>query len=152
MEVIFGLVFIVLVIIGSGMYLSDRPGWHATFKRVSRGVRANLESGKEAKMLEKLPDTDAKEAWMATFEGKPLAVEQNKTTLKHEIVRHSYEKSLGDLWPKWHCKCGHSYAEPVIYTGLADAEKRARQGGQNHVRTQNALEEKLEKSKGQWAF
>lgn len=140
-------------VLAIGAYNADPEGWKATFKRLSRVSRANLEAAKDVPVLEpakKLEDKAVKE-WEAEFSGKPLALPE--TQLKHVIVKTDYYKAhTGGYWPQWHCKCGASDKHPVISDGLHAAERRALKAGANHVKSMNEVEEKLHKSGGKFAF
>lgn len=151
--VAFGALFLLLMIIGTAIYRSDMDGWNATFKRLSRFTRASLESGKDVKLLEKLPEKDAHDAWTAAYEGEPqTAVEPVKSELNHELVKLDYYSSYGgEKWPRWTCKCGSKGYTPTI-NGLKWAQDNAKKDAATHVRSQNEAEEFLRKSDGKFAF
>ena len=97
-------VFLAFFVINVVLYLLDRKGWHATAKRVTRIVRANIESAKPLKALEQRSDKAEKDKWTAEFEGKALV--EGKAAPKHEISRTWYANYGGSVHPFWQCKCG----------------------------------------------
>lgn len=132
-------VFLVLFFVAVGLYLSDRKGWNATAKRVTKIVRANIESAKTVKAIERKAEKNALDKWTAEFEGKAL-----DTGPKHRIVKTWYGKFSGELRPFWKCKCGHS--DWHISIDMASIRSK------EHVRQQNHAEELLAKNGGTHAW
>lgn len=143
MELIFGMIFLMVVLATSGIYFSDRSGWNATFKRISRMTRASLESKKEAKLLEKLPQTEAKDAWTAQFNGKAVTA-ITAPALKHEIVQTWFGEYGGSIVPQYKCRCG--------YKDFGNNVEWARKKAATHVKEQNAAEVLLTKNGGTHAW
>lgn len=132
------LTILVLGGLGTGLYLSDRSGWNATAKRLSKVVRANLEFKKDKDKM--LPMLDSDE-WTRQFQGKPAELPEAKK--KHYIVKTDfYRTHLGD-WPRWKCKCGQSEHTPVLnnFGGLPAAIKDAQRDADRHVSQANKQEE-----------
>lgn len=73
---------------------------------------------------------------------------------RHEIVKHDYYHAYAsERWPRWVCKCGDSgYAITTEYEPLEATEREARRNGQDHVRKATAIDDRLEKSNGKFAF
>lgn len=137
-ELVLGIVFVILVLVGGGVYLADRPGWNRTLKRVSRMTRASVESRKGGVVaLKKRPEGQKalKAEWEAEFTG--VAVASSPSLAKHAIVKLDYHTLCHDgLWPQWTCKCGKS-AYQVSSRGtysLSAAERLARKAAETHVR------------------
>lgn len=84
---------------------------------------------------------------------EPLQPPVAKVT-RHEIIKHDYYNAYdNERWPQWHCKCGDSgYAITTEYESLEATEKEARRGGQDHVRKATVIDDRLDKSNGQFAF
>jgi hypothetical protein len=135
------LVILFLVVVGGyGIYLSDRKGWNATFKRLSTVARANLEAGKPVKAVTAKTEKDEKDKWTAEFEGKSLELDGPK----HEIVRTWYAKISGEVRPHFQCKCG--FKDWHLY--VPDAKRTANR----HVSEQNEAEELLARNGGTHAW
>jgi hypothetical protein len=142
LELIVGGVFLLIVFIIGGIYMSDRQGWNATFKRLSRISRASLES-RSTTSIGRVP-TGEKERWMAEFTGKTAEL----TTLpepKHAIVKHNYYETHMGPWPQWVCKCGTKQYEVVIGR-LARHERAAARHGKQHVRKMNKQDKTIDNS------
>jgi hypothetical protein len=73
---------------------------------------------------------------------------------RHEIIKHDYYNAYAnERWPQWHCKCGDSgYAITTVYESLEATEREARRDGQDHVRKATIIDERLEKTNGNFAF
>lgn len=139
--VFFGVILLIMMITGTALYRSDPNGWNATFNRISRFTRASLSSGKNAKLLEKLPEKDAKDAWVAQFEGRAIT---EKPEVKHVIVRTWFQNYGGSISPFWKCKCGAQDWHVAIDAAKRDADM--------HVKTQNAAEALLARNGGTHAW
>lgn len=164
-EIILTGLFVLAVLGGIQIYRSDRAGWNATFKRLSRMVRANIESSKPIKGITAKVETRAVESWEHSFK----AIEQPKNViasaprygdsvveprkLKHAIVKHDYKISSGNMYPRWNCKCGASdYVYVHEWRTLEKAQRDARAGGESHVTNANKAEEMLANSRGNFAW
>lgn len=150
MELLFIPVIMLVFAVAFGVYWSDRPGWNATFKRISRISRAELEAKKEPKALTARVPVATKDAWEAEFTGKQI---ESKPKEKHYVVKTWYQKvSTGELWPYAKCGCGHEERSAVISDGMKPAERRCREKINDHIRTMNEAENLLKKNNGQFAF
>lgn len=144
-------VFLVLFLIATGVYLSDRKGWNATAKRLTTIARANLEAKKPIKTLEPVKDKDDWEQRFKAIENPPSAALVRAKKRKHEIVKRDYELALGRLWPRVTCKCGFSASTPDgIYTEKKTFELTAEKGDK-HVSIMNKADELKESGNNfQW--
>lgn len=138
-EIILTGLFVLAVLGGIQIYRSDRAGWNATFKRLSRMVRASIESSKPVKQLEPVAKKAELDTWTAEFEGKEL-----ETANKHVIVRTWYHKIGGEIRPYWKCKCGVSDWHVNV--------NRANQKSKEHVKEQNAAEKLMARNGGTHAW
>lgn len=132
-------VFLFILVVSVGIYLTDRKGWNSTAKRLSNIVRAHIESAKPVKKIEKKLEQDAADSWMAEFEG-----EISETDEKHVIVKTWYGMYGGELTPMFKCKCGYQY------WGLDAIHAKRR--SEEHVHEQNAAEELLKRNGGTHAW
>lgn len=132
-------VFLVVFLFGVWMYSRDPKGWNATAKRLSNIIRANIESAKPVKAIEKVAETYEKDKWTAEFEGKEL-----DTGPKHVIVKTWYARYGGEVRPHWKCKCGHA----DWHINLEAASRKSK----DHVREQNQAEANLAKNGGTHAW
>lgn len=154
----FFIVFLVVVVIGGFIYKADRAGWHATAKRLSRMVRASIESSKPVKEITAKVETHAVESWERDFKAieKPQAAQValvEPRNQKHVIVKRVYQKvSTGEIWPYVYCKCGWKGRNPTGIWSEAETLSRTARQGEAHVKSQNEAEEKLAKSKGNFAW
>lgn len=139
MELIFGGLALLVVLAVGGIYFSDRQGWNATFKRVSRIARASLDS-RSFKSLERVQTGD-KARWEAAYSGRPAALEPLPER-KHEIVALNYRNTHLGPWPKWKCKCGHG-GEVVVIGALWAHEMTAKRHAKAHVRKANRRDRKV---------
>lgn len=141
--------FVAMLLVGGGVYLSDRKGWNRTLGRVSRTARASIESRKGLALESRVGSQKALKAeWESEFTGKPMAAVSDK---KHLIVRHDYYPAFNGAWPRWTCKCG---ATGRTSTGIWSEQETIRktvQEGKDHVRIFNDVEEK-KASKEQFMF
>lgn len=141
MEYIFLVVFVASVV----MYLTDRKGWHATAKRLTTIVRANIEAGKPVKAIEPVKQFDEWENSFKSIENPPsAALVPAKPALKHVIVKTWYEAVAGSVRPHWKCRCGRYDWE----LDLSEAHRLSKR----HVKEQNAAEELLAKNGGTHAW
>ena len=136
---IFAIIFFLSLVVSGALYLSDRKGWNATAKRLTTIVRANIESAKPVKAIEKVAVTHELDKWTAEFEGKQL-----ESNLKHEIVKTWYARVLGTIRPHYKCKCGHTDWELDIDIAVRTSKK--------HVKEQNAAEVLLARNGGTHAW
>lgn len=150
-------VFGLIILVCTAIYLSDRQGWNATIKRLSRITRASIEHARMGETPAKARrHKGAVEAWEAEFNGKPiespapsamqmLTAESNiwwvPTGINHEITKLDYEKTHLGPWPRWTCKCGATQSKPVVHT-LEAAQAAAKREAEEHVRTMNDNEAK----------
>jgi hypothetical protein len=165
MEIVFIILFALTVVGGIAIYRSDRAGWDATFKRLSRMVRANIESSKPIKGITAKVETRAVESWEQSFK----AIEQPKNVIasapkygeavveprnqRHAITKRGYAKvSTGELWPQVVCKCGWSGKLPTGIWSQEETLRRTAEKGESHVHSQNAADEMLSKTKGNFAW
>lgn len=150
MELFVGLAVVVFALIG--MYFTDRKGWNATAKRLSRLVRAQLESAKPLKKLEKKVVTKELDSWETEF--KQLQGITPESQLKHRIVKTGFYKTTSyGLWPEWHCKCGVKGQEPTSsYQSMEGTYADARKSAEKHVDSANKAEELLDKTNGNFAW
>lgn len=139
MELIFGGVAFVVVLAVTGIYLSDRQGLNAAFKRVARFIRVSLDS--QTQRAIDRHQTSEKTRWEAAFSGKPAALEPLPER-KHEIVALNYRETHLGPWPKWKCKCGHGN-EIVVIHPLWVHERTAKRQAKAHVRKANRRELKV---------
>lgn len=144
------LAFIGVSIFVGVLYLSDRPGWNATAKRLSRMVRAQIEAGKPVKALESRHKQTELTQWEADFKAieKPSEAEEPK----HVIVQHRYKNAFNGAWPEWVCKCGASGSTPTGVYSDAETHRKARLRGERHVKSMNEAEERLKKNGGKFAW
>lgn len=92
MEVFLIILVVTAFVSGVGFifYRLDPDGWKSTGKRVTRFIRAEIESRGEKKSLtaiELLPEEDAREAWESEFKGKPKEV-TNPMTYDELVKRY----------------------------------------------------------------
>lgn len=145
LELIIGCLFLVLFVVGGGVYLADRPGWNRTLKRVSRISRASLEAKKSGAGAAIEPRRDSQKAlkdeWEGEFTGKTVAPAAVPAKLNHVIVKHDFYMAIGGTtpWPRWRCKCGIGDSLPSG-GGLESAINVAKRNGEEHVRIFNKLE------------
>lgn len=132
-------VFLAIFVIIAGLYLADRKGWNATAKRLTTIVRANIESGKPVKQIERKIEKKAQADWDEQFTGKPVASGKN-----HEIAKTWYARVGGDVYPHWRCKCGQS--------GWHINVEHANRTAQAHIRDQNKGDELLKLNGGTRAW
>jgi len=84
---------------------------------------------------------------------EPIQAPAPVVNLKHEIVKHTFSRMLGEVQPKWVCKCGSSgYFWVHQYRSFEQAQRDARKAGASHVYEMNKAEEALAKSNGNFAF
>lgn len=136
---IFSIIFFISLVVSGVLYLADRKGWNATAKRLTTIVRANLESGKPVKAIDKVAVTKELDKWTAEFEGKQI-----ESGLKHEIVRTWYARVGGTIYPHYKCKCGHS----DWHLNIDAADKKSKE----HVKNQNHAEVLLARNGGTRAW
>jgi hypothetical protein len=133
-------IFLIVIVIGVCIYLTDRKGWNATARRLSNIVRANIESAKPIKQIEKKIEQHEIDSWTAEFEGRP--VDEGP---KHVIIKTWFSELSGvGLRPYYKCKCGYS----DWHTDIEYATIKSRE----HVREQNKADELLKKNGGTKAW
>lgn len=149
MELLVGLSVVVLALVG--IYFTDRSGWHGTAKRLSRILRAQIESAKPIKSLTRKAVTKELDSWETEF--KQLQGIPDEKTLKHGIVRTGYYNATNyGLWPRWWCKCGVSQYTALGGGSMEAAQRDARKTAEHHVREANKSEELLAKTNGDFAW
>lgn len=129
-------IFWIVIVIGAGIYLTDRKGWNTTAKRLSTIVRAHIESARPLKQIEKKIEQRELDSWTAEFEGT--------TGPGHEIVRTWFANFGGELRPFFKCKCGYS----TWHVNLDAANRIANE----HIFEQNKADELLKKNGGTRAW
>lgn len=121
------------------MYQIDKTGWHGTIKRLSTIIRANLESSKPIKAIEKKAKNKAIDTWTNDYN---QALGQGLSKKKHEIVKTYFKKrASGNIYPHYKCKCG--------FEDWSSSLGMARTYAKEHVEQQNKAEELLAISNGQ---
>lgn len=139
LAVLFGLVG-ALGLIGTATYRADPKGWQMTVKRLSRTIRAHVESGKPAKQIEKVKPAEIEE-WDAQFHGKPKAIAP--VVFEHKIVEKWFATKAGTYYPHWKCSCGHTN----WHIDESSANRKAREHMDNFNKAEKA---KASGSKLQW--
>jgi hypothetical protein len=147
-------VFLFIFVIAAGFYFSDRKGWHATAKRLSTIVRANLEAGKPVAAIEPIKDQDD---WVQKFKAieNPPSAALKPVNTNHMLVKTSYYKTESyGLWPQWHCKCGEKGHEATgsSSNGMESAKRRAKMAAETHFKTAIAAEEMQAKTGGKFSW
>lgn len=147
---VFIILFIALFVCG-GVYLTDRSGWNGTAKRLSRIVRAQIESAKPVKSLTRKAVTQELDSWETEFKQIQGIIPDSK--LKHRIVKTGYyhAQSYG-LWPRWWCKCGVSQYHALGGGSMSSAQREAKRAADHHVSEANKSEEMLAKTNGDFAW
>jgi len=120
------------------IYNLDRAGWNATGKRISTYIRANIESAKPIKQLEKKHEEVARQDWEQQFYGEV------DTEERHEIIKTWYANTCLGIAAHWKCKCGFK----DYHTSTDTAAWCARR----HVNEQNAGEKLLKTNGGTKAW
>lgn len=144
MDIIFLALFVGVVV----MYMLDRKGWNATFKRVSTIIRANIESGTPIKTLEPSKEHDD---WTKKFKEIENPASAAKPKPRHEVVSRDYEYAVGKLWPRATCKCGFRASTPPGIWSESQTFSKTKVKMDDHVRLMNKADElKASGEKFQW--
>lgn len=128
--------FLILIAICVCIYLTDRKGWNATAKRLSVIIRANIESARPIKQIEKKVEQHEIDSWTAEFEGE--------TEPGHAIVKTWLGTVGGIDSAHFKCKCG--------YTNWNSTIERASDSSKKHVLEHNRADEMLKKNGGTRAW
>lgn len=142
MELVGLVVFGLFVLLGA-FYMLDRPGWHATGKRISTYIRANIEGSKPIKQLEKKHEKVVEQNWDNQFK----ALDKNSVSgEKHEIIRTWFKNVSGvGIRPHFECKCGFKdWTTNDVNWAAHEAKK--------HVDEQNKAEKMMAESNGQFGW
>jgi hypothetical protein len=132
-------VFLIIITIFVCIYLTDRKGWNATAKRLSGIVRANIESAKPIKQIEKKIEQHEIDSWTAEFEGKPA-----DTELGHVIIKTWLGTFGGSDSAHFKCKCGHT----DWHVSINEAQRISNK----HVEDHNNADALLKKNGGTHAW
>lgn len=150
-------VFVFVVVLCGSMYLLDREGWNRTLRRASGILRASVESRKGRGVSGSVEGRKSVQkalsaSWDMEFEGRPGSVVGGAEDT-HVIVCHDFYRPMGggDSWPRWTCKCGVSAMVPAGVYGVEESQRRAAQGGSEHVRVFMENEKRMGKG-GDFAF
>jgi hypothetical protein len=153
---IFLIVFFLSLVVGGGLYLSDRKGWNATAKRLTTIARANLEAKKPIKALEPVKTFDDWDNQFKALENPQAAVPAidpaRDKNVRHVVVKTDfYDTHLGP-WPQWTCKCGQSGYEAVLdHEGaMQESIRDAKRSADAHIK--RGIEVDAMKSKSNGAF
>lgn len=158
MELFIGLPVLLGVLFGSCaffVYRADPVGWKQTFKRLSKTMRASLES-KNKGTLELLPldDRKAQEDWTEQFTGKEREPDSKHRLIKTWIStgRYSYYTNFN-----WKCNCGISGGVTASGMGMfgdraeeQSAKRRSLRDAKNHIKQAQRRESRY--GDGDFAF